>query len=84
MLLLYGAHDEIIPPAPVRQMIGELPKDTARRSRIAYYDNGYHMLMRDLEAKLVLDDIASWIADRAAPLPSGADRNTLQLLAAGS
>jgi hypothetical protein len=31
------------------------------------------MLLRDLQANVVLDDIATWISDPAAPLPSGAD-----------
>ena len=35
--------------------------------------NGYHMLMRDLDAAVVMSDIAGWIAERRAPLPSGAD-----------
>src|SRR5258708_2690142 len=41
--------------------------------RIAWYTNGYHMLLRDLESAVVIGDIASWIAERRAPLPSGAD-----------
>ena len=31
------------------------------------------MLLRDLNAQVALDDIAAWIADSAAPLPSGSD-----------
>ena len=71
MLLLYGKRDEIIPPEPIRRMIAELPRRD--RQRIAWYPDGYHMLLRDLDAPLVLRDIESWIADPAAPLPSGAD-----------
>jgi acylglycerol lipase len=84
MLLLYGAHDELIPPAPMRELIDNLPKRGAGERRIAFYENGYHMLMRDLDAPVVLHDIASWVTDQAAPLPSGADRNALQILASGS
>jgi alpha-beta hydrolase superfamily lysophospholipase len=82
MLLLYGAHDQVIPPKSVRQMIASLPAASSQR-RIAYYENGYHMLLRDLDATVVQRDVESWIADRAAPLPSGADRDVPRLLAAG-
>jgi acylglycerol lipase len=78
LLVLYGGHDEIIPAEPVRLMIAALPQG---RSRIAWYRDGYHMLLRDLDAPLVLADIESWIADAAAPLPSGADRAAPRIVA---
>ena len=31
------------------------------------------MMLRDLGAHAIYDDIAAWIRDPAAPLPSGAD-----------
>ncbi len=34
------------------------------------------MLLRDLEAEVVLGDIAQWIADPNSPLPSGAEAKT--------
>jgi hypothetical protein len=40
---------------------------------VAIYENGYHMLLRDLQAETVWTDIAAWITDRAQPLPSGSD-----------
>jgi alpha-beta hydrolase superfamily lysophospholipase len=80
-LLLYGRHDQIIPPQPIRIMIDALPPRDAARWRIAWYPDGYHMLLRDLDARLVRRDVTSWIADRAAPLPSGADDNAGALLA---
>jgi acylglycerol lipase len=73
LLLLYGKRDEIIPPEPIRRMIADLPQRGAARRRIAWYPDGYHMLLRDLDAAVVLRDVESWIADPAAPLPSGAD-----------
>jgi acylglycerol lipase len=73
VLILHGAHDEIIPPAAAERMIATLPKVDESLRRVAFYRDGYHMLLRDLEAAVVLGDIASWIADPAAPLPSGAD-----------
>ena len=36
------------------------------------------VLMRDLQAEVVLRDIASWIAQPTAPLPSGFDREVLE------
>ncbi|CAA7623423.1 alpha/beta hydrolase [Magnetospirillum sp. UT-4] len=79
-LVLYGAKDEIIPPDPTWAMAGALHRQG--RTRIAYYPGGYHMLLRDLQAKVVLDDIAAWIADPAAPLPSGAEADAERELAA--
>jgi hypothetical protein len=40
------------------------------------------MLLRDLQARVVLDDIAHWIADPRAPLPSGAEAHALARLEA--
>jgi acylglycerol lipase len=73
LLMMYGAHDEIIPADPVRAFVAALPPQDATRDRFAYYRKGYHMLMRDLEGKAVADDVASWVLDRPAALPSRAD-----------
>jgi alpha-beta hydrolase superfamily lysophospholipase len=69
-LVLYGARDEIVPSGPVRQTVARLP--TPPKS--ALYPEGWHMLLQDLQAKVVWADIASWIHDPTAPLPSGAPR----------
>jgi len=74
VLILHGARDEIIPPEAVERMIATLPVDASRERRIAWYQDGYHMLMRDLQGAAVVRDIASWIEDPKAPLPSGADQ----------
>lgn len=73
-LLLYGERDEIVPAEPVRAMIDRLadPADPADLT-FALYENGYHMLLRDLEAEVVWKDVAAWMADPEAPLPSGED-----------
>jgi acylglycerol lipase len=73
LLVMYGARDAVIPADPVRAFVDALPADGARHDRFAYYQNGYHMLMRDLEGPKVADDVASWILDRPAALPSRAD-----------
>ena len=80
-LVLYGENDDIVPAASTRRMVERLPKG----HRIALYGKGYHMLLRDLQAETVYRDVAAWIADRDAPLPSGADQGdaleTLEALA---
>ena len=38
------------------------------------------MLLRDLPASTVWKDIAAWIEDRKAPLPSKADRRDINAL----
>jgi alpha-beta hydrolase superfamily lysophospholipase len=73
LLLMYGAHDAVIPKQPVQAFTADLPADAAARDRLAYYPNGYHMLLRDLDGKQVAADVASWVLRRQAPLPSHAD-----------
>lgn len=73
ILMLYGKHDEIIPRRPICALLAALPAS----ARVALYPNGYHMLTRDLGARVVLDDLAAWLNDPAAPLPSGFETSTL-------
>jgi len=79
LLVLYGARDEIIPKEPTAAMLCEL---VAPR-RVAVYENGYHMLLRDLQAEVVHGDVAAWIDDPARPLPSAAENTTSDLLNCG-
>lgn len=72
VLLLYGTHDEVIPAEPTREAIARLRANG--KARAAFYDSGYHMLLRDLGAATPIADAAAWLLDPAAPLPSGADR----------
>ena len=44
----------------------------AKGQRVALYEDGWHMLLRDLSGKQVLGDILAWIEDPDSPLPSGA------------
>lgn len=67
-LVLYGAKDDIIPENFMRRTAPTL----ARHVRTVYYENGYHMLMRDLQHERVLEDQLSFMHDAASPLPSGA------------
>lgn len=70
-LYLIGERDEIVPAAASCLMLSRLEKRPPAEWRVAFYPMGYHMLLRDLEAELVLTDIAAWIKDRRADLPSG-------------
>ena len=78
-LLLYGDKDQVVPRAPSFRFWRALPAVAATRQRRALYGEGWHMLLRDLQAEVVLADIAAWIEAGAAPLPpplpSGADRH---------
>ena len=80
MLFLYGDRDEVIPKEPTRRFLAAVPEDEQRR--VAFYPDGYHMLLRDLDAPLVRKDVAAWLADRDGPLPSGADRHAQETLTA--
>lgn len=72
-LILYGMRDDVIPKNPTIKMLKRLPETARSHQRIAIYDNGYHMLLRDLQAEAFWHDIATWIANPNAPLPSKAD-----------
>ena len=69
-LILYGEHDDIIPPNSMCEMLNGLPGPQTGHWRMALYPAGYHMLTRDLQAAVVLEDMVSWIQNQTAPLPS--------------
>lgn len=71
LLLLYGARDEIVPKRALVRLIGRLPKQPRT---IAYYRDGWHWLLRDLQRWDVHDDISSWMLKPNRPLPSGAHK----------
>ena len=75
LLVMYGAKDEIIPKTPIRRFVLSLPPECRRRTRLAWYPEGYHMLLRDLDGPIVIGDVANWVLAPAAALPSGADRD---------
>jgi acylglycerol lipase len=63
-----GRHDEIIPRKPALEAASRLPAG----DRTAEYADGWHILLRDKQAKNVWEDVAAFLRDRGAPLPSGA------------
>lgn len=69
-LILYGGKDEIIPKEPVFTVITRLhPKEDSLK-KFLFYQDGYHMLLRDLKAESTINDIISWLNDHVAVLPS--------------
>ena len=70
-MMMHGMGDKIVPSGPVKSTIATLPR--REDSKLAFYRNGYHLLMRDKEGPKVAADVAAWIADHEAALPSGAD-----------
>lgn len=73
-LMLYGEKDEIIPMEPTHQFIKGFLQHDAEQKIIACYKNGYHLLLRDLQAPLVWQDLKSWMMTEKQPLPSGSDK----------
>jgi acylglycerol lipase len=69
-LLLYGAHDQVVEPGPMRRAL--LNAGEAPNLQTAYYPHAWHLLDRDLDAEIMYRDVAAWLADSDAPLPSGA------------
>lgn len=72
VLVLYGLKDELVPRPAVELMLKRL----AEPKTVAVYPDGWHLLLRDLQADVVLRDIASWALDPGMPLPSGLTRSS--------
>ena len=69
-LVQYGKHDQVIPKVPTFLMLDKMPVSTGK----AFYEQGYHMLLRDLQGEKPLADIVAWVTDHGKPLPYGADQ----------
>ena len=63
-----GRHDEIIPRKPALEAASRLPAG----DRTVEYSDGWHLLLRDKQAKNVWEDVAAYLHNPDAPLPSGA------------
>ncbi len=70
-LILYGGNDALVPKGAMRRMLQTLPAGAPHR--FAYYPQGYHLLLRDRNRAVVTRDVAAWVLNPDAPLPSGAD-----------
>ncbi|MDW7773624.1 MAG: alpha/beta hydrolase [Desulfobulbaceae bacterium] len=70
-LFLYGARDEIIPAKPMAHVfLKRLKGSFSEPQRLLLYENGYHMLLRDLQAETVWQDIVCWLNSPAGAFPS--------------
>ncbi len=68
-LVLYGGHDELVPPRATAATWEALPSATRR----AFYPGSYHLMLRDKSRDVPINDILAWIEHPDRPLPSGAD-----------
>jgi len=62
ILFLYGKNDQVIPKEPTEAVV----KALGARAEVHRYEHGYHMLLRDLDAQIVWQDVIDWIAKRDA------------------
>jgi acylglycerol lipase len=77
VLLLYGLNEDILPDTAWQGAVSRLTPGAGWR--LALYDTGYHMLIRDLNADLVIRDITSFVLNPDSRLPSGRERDGLDL-----
>lgn len=73
LLVLYGNQDQIVPCSAVWRTL----KRFETKPQLALYDDGWHLLFRDLQGPIVQHDVGGWLLDPDQPLPSGADRNAI-------
>jgi acylglycerol lipase len=57
ILFLYGGNDQVIPREPTEATAREL----GASATVIRYPNGYHMLLRDLEAEPRWNDVLTWV-----------------------
>ncbi|MEQ1620253.1 MAG: lysophospholipase [Methylococcales bacterium] len=79
VLMLYGEKDQVIPKQPTYAFLQQLFQSGSDNT-VAFYPQGYHMLLRDLQAQTVWQDIKVWIDTRQHHLPSGAEQRAKQVL----
>ena len=80
LLLVYGERDEIIPKKPTQLLACRLNGV----GRVALYSEGYHLLLRDLQAEIVWRDVFAWMAAPEGPLPSRSERAANAIFSSGS
>ena len=78
-LFLYGGKEQVIDDEAAADMLRRLPQGPLG-PRVALYPEGYHMLLRDLNAGVVRGDVIAWIMEPADRLPSKADLRAERLL----
>jgi acylglycerol lipase len=73
-LVLFGGRDSILNSGAVGATLKRLQKVNPATLRIALYPRAYHLMLRDWDAPKIYDDIAAWLTNPEAGLPSGADQ----------
>jgi alpha-beta hydrolase superfamily lysophospholipase len=63
ILFMYGAHDQVIPAAPTNATIAAL----GAHADVHKDDDGYHMLLRDIDAESQWQIVADWVKKDAHP-----------------
>jgi alpha-beta hydrolase superfamily lysophospholipase len=59
ILIVYGGRDEIIPNDATEEVLASVNEAI----EVKYYAEGYHMILRDLEAAPRWDDVANWLME---------------------
>jgi alpha-beta hydrolase superfamily lysophospholipase len=77
VLMLYGSEDQVIPQDPIKRALERFNHPV----RYVYYKGSYHMMLSDIQGQTLMKDIASWIENPKAPLPSGNDVATISAAA---
>jgi acylglycerol lipase len=83
-LVLYGENDEIIPKQPTYDFLHRFLSMNHDMKTVAFYQKGYHMLLRDLNANIIWNDIIAWLNQKTVTLPSGADNRANAVLKSSS
>jgi acylglycerol lipase len=71
-LVLIGQKEDVMPNKAISAFSAALAEIPC--VKVARYRSGYHMLLRDLKADVVLGDLAAWMANPERALPSSGDR----------
>lgn len=69
VLVLVGEKDKLVPEEAIESFAKSVREGNCW---IARYPNGWHMLLRDLDAEIVWNDILSWAEERKIPSGHGA------------
>ncbi|MDE2334705.1 MAG: alpha/beta fold hydrolase [Rhodospirillales bacterium] len=64
-LFLYGAHDELVPKTAMLACWRAVAPGVAR---FCYFRDGWHLLLRDNDRALVIDDVVAWLKNPRARL----------------
>ena len=73
-IMFYGDKDELITKQPTCEMLANIA-DEKNNFRFVLYENGYHMLSRDLQAQHVYQDLITWVSDTGQRLDEELNMN---------